>query len=298
MERGDREVAHAALERARETIAPGTPDEEEAAYVALGFAVADLDGDAVVRESAALASLRPAGDAFASARVRRILDGAPPGLPDEARARLLALADGGCPVEATGRASGAQHATADAPVPVAPGPSFTAPADAWALRWEEEGEPPPDECAPGWTAAADEVDAETPRTGSESRPGEPPRPAAPADESGLLDPDLLRDFLLEQLLDRDPERDPELLFAVASTFLRNRQPAAAELLFSAAMQSAEMALAACEGLTETLVRAGRMGEAEATATRAIRLFAREGDRLLGLLHWRRVAARAQGRAEP
>jgi hypothetical protein len=68
-------------------------------------------------------------------------------------------------------------------------------------------------------------------------------------------------------------------------------------MFSAAMQAPGLRVAACEGLMQALVEAGRHAEAIATATRATRVFARDGEHLGGILYWQGVAAQASGETE-
>jgi hypothetical protein len=127
-------------------------------------------------------------------------------------------------------------------------------------------------------------------------------PAAPAGFSGrvtiaaedadLTDADALRDRLVEEMLASVSDEEGQLLFETATTFLINRDFETAEVMFSAAMQLPELRVPACEGVMQSLVGAGRFVEAVATGARATRIFAREGDSLLGIVYLQGIAAQA------
>lgn len=127
-------------------------------------------------------------------------------------------------------------------------------------------------------------------------------PAAPAGFSGrvtiaaedadLTDADALRDRLVEEMLASVSDEEGRLLFETATTFLINRDFETAEVMFSAAMQRPELRVPACEGMMQSLVGAGRFVEAVATGARATRIFALEGDSLLGIVYLQGIAAQA------
>lgn len=114
------------------------------------------------------------------------------------------------------------------------------------------------------------------------------------DEVDPRDADALRERLVEEMLARFGDDQGQLLFDTASTFLNNAEFGAAELLFSAAMQVPEIRVAACEGLMQSLIGAGRFADAVSTASRACRIFARDGDALLGIVYLQGVAAQELG----
>lgn len=113
-----------------------------------------------------------------------------------------------------------------------------------------------------------------------------------AEEADLTDADALRDRLVEEMLASVSDEEGQVLFETATTFLINRDFETAEVMFSAAMQLPELRVPACEGVMQSLVGAGRFVEALATGARATRIFAREGDSLLGIVYLQGIAAQA------
>jgi hypothetical protein len=113
-----------------------------------------------------------------------------------------------------------------------------------------------------------------------------------AEDADLTDADALRDRLVEEMLASVSDEEGQLLFETATTFLINYDFETAEVMFSAAMQLPELRVPACEGVMQSLVGAGRFVEAVATGARATRIFAREGDSLLGIVYLQGIAAQA------
>jgi hypothetical protein len=315
MDAGDWDVARGAIERARESIAPGSADADEACYAALRIALATVDLRLATAEVMALADRMDPLDPVWNRRVRRVVDAAPPVFSPSMRARLLELLP-------------AMPQLAAPPATI-PGEepylgAFVVPADGLPLLPDEEPWDPAEPAGgpallqdPG-AASLRPVPTESPFGAGRVRP-EPQHPpddvlvfdedallpaAAPAgfaghvrimgSESDLSDADLLRERLVEEMLASVTEEEGQLLFATASTFLNNGQFQSAEIMFSAAMQIPDLRLAACEGLMQALVAAGRHVEAVATAVRAERIFARDAEALLGIVYWHGVAAQTLG----
>jgi hypothetical protein len=317
MDDGHWDVARAAIHRARESIVDGSADADEASFAALRLAVSTVDVHLAAAEISALAARMDASDPVWNRRVRRLVGSAPPAFPGSMCARLLELV----PALLEDRAGGSVST---------PGlyvESFPVPAGGLPLLPDEDpsdglasvaGEASTHVASPGPLAP---IPTESPfAAAARARRASPPEAAeddvvvfdedalpasAPphgftgrvfiaADESDLQDADALRDRLVEEMLASITEEEGQVLFATASTFLNNGQYETAEIVFSAAMQLPDLRLAACEGLMQALVAAGRHTEAVATGARAERIFAREGDALLGIVYWHGVAAQALG----
>lgn len=317
------DTARAAVQRARESIVPGTPDEDEAAFVALRLAVATVDLRTATGEVMALAERMDSADPVWNRRVRRIVETAPPVFAASMRAGLLDLLPELPEHEAAGPAAG-EHEIPDVPLPPGglprlpdedawPGAGAEPPASTAAPRLTRADELPPTpaespfragEGAPDprrHTAAAEDEDVVVLEGDSLSWTSDEPtgfagRVFVPPAGANLTDADALRERLVEEMLAKVGEAEGQLLFATATTFLNNGEFETAEIMFSAAMQIPELRLAACEGAMQALVGAGRYAEAMATGTRATRIFAREGEALLGIVYWHGVAAQAAGDA--
>lgn len=91
IEEGCLEVARAALARARETILPGSPDADEAAFLAVSLAAASVDLRTATAEVKGLVERGDPADPVWNRRLRRIIEAAPPVLPRAMRTALLAL---------------------------------------------------------------------------------------------------------------------------------------------------------------------------------------------------------------
>lgn len=316
------DTARAAVQRARETIVPGTPDADEAAFVALRLAVATVDLRSATGEVMTLAARMDPADPVWNRRVRRIVEAAPPVLAASMRAGLLDLLPVLPEEEAAGAAGAVEPGIPHVPLP--PGGLPRLPDED---AWPDAGAEPEMIAAARPLTGADVL---PPILASPSRAGaETPDPRSrcvaedenlvvlegdplwsiseePAGFTGrvlvspvgadLTDADALRERLVEEMLVRVGDAEGQLLFATATTFLNNGEFETAEIMFSAAMQIPELRLAACEGAIQALVRAGRYAEAVATGTRATRIFAREGEALLGIVYWHGVAAQAAGDA--
>lgn len=315
------DMARAAVQRARETIGPGTPEADEAAFVALRLAVATVDLRSATGEVMALAARMDPADPVWNRRVRRIVEAAPPVLAASMRAGLLDLLPVLPEDETAGAAAAVEPGIPHVPLP--PGGLPQLPDDD---AWQEAGaEPEMSTAAPPLTGADGppaaparspfRAGADTPDLRSRSvaddealvvLEGDPLPWTEPAGFTGrvfvppagadLTDADALRERLVEEMLAKVGEAEGQLLFATATTFLNNGEFETAEIMFSAAMQIPELRLAACEGAMQALVRGGRYAEAVATGTRATRIFAREGEALLGIVYWHGVAAQAGGNA--
>ncbi len=307
MDAGDWDAARAAVERARERLDPDSPDAAEAAFVALRLAVSTVDLRSATAETRWIAAALPPGDVAWVRRAREIIDAAPRHFGASMRAGLLSL----LPVEESERGEGegdgegegeddgflaallepagetaAGAGAADEGGAAQPGvEELDAGAyDAWIVDPAELGEDAAEEReAPGAGEGAGGFDGHV-RVGD-------------VDGIALDDADRLRDHLVEQMLARVTDEEFQILFDTATTFLANGQLGSAELMFSAAMQSSTLRVAACEGLMQALVLAGRTDEAIANASRAVRLYARDGDAVLGIVYWQGVAAQAAGDRE-
>lgn len=266
LEDGRLEDAEEALARGREGLRAGSPDEDEAAYLALGVALLRADVGGAEAEIRWLAGREGDG----SARARGLLGAASAALSGEARARLLALLPGGDHVASHG------WDVREMEIPDVPLPPSGLPM----LPDEEEMEFPAEQRDGRGTPLLD-------------APAEAQPPAPPVAADG---PDGLRERLVEQLL-AGPE-SPEVLFAVAMTLLRCGHLADAEVLFAAAAEAPELRLAAWEGLMEILVRSGRSGEAVSTALRLTRVHRGAGEALAGIRRWGDLGAAAAGSGRP
>jgi hypothetical protein len=319
------DMARAAVQRARESIVPGAPDEDEAAFVALRLAVATVDLRTATGEVMALVERMDPADLVWNRRVRRIVEAAPPVFAASMRAGLLELLPGLPEHAPAGPAGAGETEIPDVPLP--PGGLPLLPdEDAWPDASADAG--PAASTAGPRHAHADElppIPAESPFRAGAGTPGpsshtvtddedvvvlegdslswtsdEPTgfagRVFVPPAGADLADADALRERLVEEMLANVGEAEGQLLFATATTFLNNGEFETAEIMFSAAMQIPELRLAACEGAMQALVGAGRSAEAMATGTRATRIFAREGEALLGIVYWHGVAAQAAGDA--
>ncbi|HEX8695971.1 MAG TPA: hypothetical protein VF746_26385 [Longimicrobium sp.] len=321
MDEGRWDTARAALQRARESIAPGSPEVGEAAYVALRLAVATVDLRTATSEVLALADRMDAADPVWNRRVRRIVEAAPPVFAASMRAGLLDLLPP-LPDPAERRDPEALEIPAfEVPPgglpllpdedawPVADETSAPAAAATGPLRDSAELPPVPTESPFAAARAArqaaapphdpkEDVVVLDPDAFSPSREPEPfsGRVFVPAAGEDLTDAGALRDRLVEEMLARIGEEEGQLLFATATTFLNNGEFETAEIMFSAAMQLPELRVPACEGVMQALVGAGRYAEAVATGARAARIFAREGEALFGIVYWHGVAAQAVGDA--
>lgn len=91
IDEGCLDVARAALARARETILPGSPDADEAAFLAVRLAAASVDLRTATAEVKALVERGDPADPVWNRRLRRIIEGAPPVLPRAMRTALLDL---------------------------------------------------------------------------------------------------------------------------------------------------------------------------------------------------------------
>jgi hypothetical protein len=316
------DMARAAVQRARESIVPGAPDEDEAAFVALRLAVATVDLRTATGEVMALAERMDPADPVWNRRVRQIVETAPPVFAAPMRAGLLDLLPELPEHQAVGPAAG-EPEIPDVPLPPGglprlpdedawPGAGAEAPAGTPGPRLSRADELPPIPVespfragagtpGPSSHTVADDEDAVVLEGDSLSWTSDEPtgfagRVFVPPAAADLTDADALRERLVEEMLAKVGEAEGQLLFATATTFLNNGEFETAEIMFSAAMQIPELRLAACEGAMQALVGAGRYAEAMATGTRATRVFAREGEALLGIVYWHGVAAQAAGDA--
>ena len=308
MDAGEWDAARAALERARETLDPASPDAAEAAFVALRLAVGTVDLQRATAETCWIAAATLPGDVAWVRRAREIIEAAPRHFGASMRAGLLSL----LPAPEADRAPEPAEAEDDgflaALLEPADEPGAHAPdhddgegdgggAEAGGEGLDEAG-------YEVWIVDGAELETEA------AADGEVPGAeggggggfdghvrVGDGDGIALEDADQLRDHLVEQMLARVTEEEFQILFDTATTFLANGQLASAELMFSAAMQSPVLRVAACEGLMQALVLAGRLDEAMANASRAVRLYARDGDAVLGIVYWQGVAAQAAGNRE-
>jgi tetratricopeptide (TPR) repeat protein len=308
MDAGDWDVARGAIDRARESIAPGSADADEACYAALRLALATVDLRLATAEVMALADRMDPLDPVWNRRVRRVVESAPAVFSPSMRVRLLELLPAVPPPatipgeepylgEFVVPADGLPPLPDEEPWDPAAGPALLQDASGASFRpvptespfgagrVRPEPQQPPDD-----VLVFDE-DALPPAATPAGFAG---RVRIVASESDLSDADLLRERLVEEMLASVTEDEGQLLFATASTFLNNGQFQSAEIMFSAAMQIPDLRLAACEGLMQALVAAGRHAEAVATAVRAERIFVRDAEALLGIVYWHGVAAQALG----
>jgi hypothetical protein len=312
--------ARAALARARETIVAGSSDADEAAFVAVRLALAEVNLQGATAEVMALVERMDPLDPVWNRRVRRIISEAPAAAPGSMRAGLLDLLPP-VPVEV---GPGQQRAEAEEieriPVPAGGLPELAD--DPWPLGVDQ----PPggtDDAQPSIALhpALPPVPTESPfelpappmagsDTGGQADvdelvvcdpdldAGEPSKftgRIVVGEEGGdLTDADALRERLVEEMLAKVTEEEGQLLFETATTFLNNGEPATAELMFSAAMQIPRLRVPACEGMIQALVAAERYVEAAAHGVKAGRLFASQGDLLTGIVYWHGVAAQALG----
>ncbi len=294
MDQGRWDIARAAVERARESIAPGTREEDEAGFVALRLAVGTMDLRTATTEVLALIERRPPEDAEWNRRVRRIIAAAPPVFAGSMRAGLLDL----LPPVPDGDPRIPHVALPPGGLPDLPEE------EPWPAPGETALPPIPTESpfaaalAAATSGGAAEVDAVVMYDGDVEERDEagvfPGRLVVAQAEVELRDADLLRDRLVESMLSRVTEAEGRLLFETATTFLINREFGTAEVLFSAGMQLPGLRVASCEGLMRSLVGAERFAEAVATGTRALRIFARDGDALLGIAFLLGQASEALG----
>lgn len=91
IDEGCLDVARAALARARETILPGSPDADEAAFLAVRLAAASVDLRTATAEVKGLVERGDPADPVWNRRLRRIIEAAPPVLPRAMRTALLDL---------------------------------------------------------------------------------------------------------------------------------------------------------------------------------------------------------------
>lgn len=322
MDGGRWEVARAALSRARESLDPSDADFEEASLVSLRLSVYTVDLRSATAEVIALVDRKDPADLVWNRRVRAIVGAAPRVFAGSMRSGLVDLLPD---LPGEGEAARVEEWVVPAvAVPVGGLPRLPEPDE-----WDNDDEEPL-----AATAAVSSADEEEGVTGEAESPGsgeadvvpvavdagEPECLAQPAaasghasgeaprpDEAGfdgrvrvsaaridLEDPVALREHLVEEMLARVSDEEAGLLVSAATTFLHNGDHATAEVMFSAAMQSPEFRIGACEGLVQALTLGGRHREAVANAERAERIFAREGVRLLGIVYWHGVAAQAVG----
>jgi hypothetical protein len=316
MDEGRWDTARAAVQRARETIEAGTPEEVEAGFVALRLAVATVDLRSATAEVVALTERMDPRDAVWNRRVRRIVAAAPRVFAAPMRTGILELLPllpggdaavphvevpvGGLPLlpgeddwpEPPAEEPPPRDAAAAATLRPIPTESPFRPVVAVTEPVAETAAAPP---APAASGDADEVlvwDAEP--DGSDQPAGFGGRVLIPGAGADLTDADALREQLVEAMLASVSEEEGQLLFDTASTFLNNREFGSAEIMFSAAMQVPPLRVPACEGVMQALIGAERFSEAVSTGTRALRIFAREGDALLGIVYCLGIAAQAQG----
>lgn len=313
MDEGRWDTARAAVQRARETIEAGTPEEVEAAFVALRLAVATVDLRSATAEGIALTERMDPRDPVWNRRVRRIVAAAPrvfaapmrtgllkllPLLPgDDAAVPHVAVPAGGLPLlpgedDWDEPPADEPRRVAAATVPLPPIPTES-PFRAAEPVVEPVAEPAaPD---PVVSAGADEVLVWDAGPGGSDEPaGFGGRVLVPGAGADLTDADALREHFVEAMLASVSEEEGQLLFDTASTFLNNREFGSAEIMFSAAMQVPAIRVPACEGVMQALIGAERFSEAVSTGTRALRIFGREGDALLGIVYCLGIAAQAQG----
>ncbi len=296
LDHGRLEVARAAVRRARERALPGSADAEEAAFVALRAAVAALDLRGATDEVQALTGSNDPSDPLWNRRVRAIIAQAPAVFSASMRAGLLGLLPpvpeltGAVPemtdsdsipeirVPVSGlpelpeedgldsRAANDAHAepVLFSEVPLQPG--FPLDPDQ-GMTWRDPGEPTP-EASASFTG----------------------RVRVSEKDADLTNAEELRERLVEEMLAGVSEEEGQLMIDVATTFLNNREFGSAELLFSAAMGIPSLRVPACEGMVQAQVGGGRNADAVGTASRALRIYAREGDALLGIAYWGGVAA--------
>ena len=313
--------ARAALARAREGIVAGSADADEAAFVALRLAMAEVNLHAATAEVVALVQRMDPADPVWNRRVRRIVSEAPAVAPRSMRAELLDVLP---PVpDLLPRAAAAPAAEVERiPVPAGGLPDLAD--DLWADPGELPGgeaevehpgspstEPPSLPPVPTEnpfvvsTAAVEEVAAErdapaddlvvfVPDAGADELPAFTGRVVVGQEAGDLTDADALRERLVEEMLAKVTDEEGQLLFETATTFLNNGEPATAELMFSAAMQVPGLRIPACEGMVQALVAAERYAEAAAQCVKAGRLFASHGEALTGIVYWHGVAAQAIG----
>ncbi|HEX6037797.1 hypothetical protein, partial [Longimicrobium sp.] len=94
MDAGDWDMARGAIERARETIVPGSADADEASFAALRLALATVDLRLAASEVTALVDRMDPLDPVWNRRVRRVVAAAPPVFSPSMRTRLLELLPG------------------------------------------------------------------------------------------------------------------------------------------------------------------------------------------------------------
>lgn len=305
MDEGRWDMARAAVQRARESIVAGSPEEDEAAFVALRLAVGTVDLRSATAEVMALAGRMDPRDPVWSGRVRRVIDNAPRVFPLSMRAGLLGLLPPLPDLEGR-RAAAADGAIADVPVPAAGLPLLPGEED-WLMDVPADPSAAPPALAAGGLGPVDEVAEAPAQAAAEDVVAPREETAATGVFQGrvfvggvgtdLTDADVLRDRLVEEMLARVTDEEGQVLFATATTLLSNREFESAERMFSAAMEIPEFRLPACEGVIQALVGAGRHAEAAATGATAVRIFARDADALLGIVYWHGVAAQALGDAE-
>jgi hypothetical protein len=310
--------ARAALARGRDNIAADSADADEAAFVAVRLAMAEVNLQAATAEVMALVERMDPLDPVWSRRVRRIISEAPSVAPQSMRTELLAYlppvpAELGVPAP-----RGQVEEIERIPVPVGGLPDLAddlwIPGDDDSAGATAPSEPPvtgplaippvPTKSpflqvpmAEGGPAGRDDVE-EVVVFDAGPEVGEPlaftGRILVGEEGGDLTDADALRERLVEQMLAKVTEEEGQLLFDTATTFLNNGEPATAELMFSAAMQIPRLRIPACEGMIQALVAAERYVEAAAHGVKAGRLFASQGDLLTGIVYWHGVAAQALG----
>lgn len=304
LDRGRLEVARAAVQRARECAPPDSADAEEAAFVALRAAVASIDLRAATEEVQALRACHDDGDPVWNRRVRAIIAQAPTVFGASMRAGLLGLLP---PVQEPVEVV-SERIDSD-PVPEVLLPASGLPQ----LPDEDDFEPAPavneapvEPMLFSGIAPQPPSPLELEQSVAWVDPGEPPhedraqftgRVRVGEGEADLTDAEGLRERLVEEMLAGVSEAEGQLLIDVATTFLNNREFGSAELLFSAAMGIPTLRVPACEGLVQTQVGGGSHEDAAGTAARALRIYAREGDALLGIVYWGGIAALELGDRE-
>lgn len=311
------DVARAAVERARESVERGSPDEDEAAFVSLRLAVATVDLRGATADIVGLVERSDATDDVWNRRVRSIIAAAPPVFPSSMRTGLLSLIPPLPGISAGGEARQSREApqpetglevpyVAVPPegLPELPGAPWPEVAEAGGGEDAASALPPIPKDSP-FTSVAE------PNDGSAADDGDPvvvfdsletaEEPDAFADRIvvdgqrfDLTAAESLRDHLVEAILSTVTEAEGRLLFETATTFLGNHDFGTAEVLFSAGMQLPELRVACCEGLMKALLGAERFSEAVSTGSRALRIFAREGDALLGIVYLNGCAAQSLG----
>lgn len=296
LDQGRLEIARAAVQRARESASPDSTDAEESAFVALRAAIASVDLRAATEEVQALRACHDDGDPVWNRRVRAIIAQAPAVFGASMRAGLLGLLPpvpeaveavseridsdpvpdvllpvSGLPQLPEEDDFDSAAAVNDAPVApmfsgIAPHPPSPIELEQ-SVAWVDPGEPPHEDRA---------------QFTGRVRVGE--------GDADLTDAEALRERLVEEMLAGVSEEEGQLLIDVATTFLNNREFGSAELLFSAAMGIPTLRVPACEGLVQAQVGGGRHEDAAGTVARALRIYAREGDALLGIVYWGGIAA--------